>query len=145
MRIIGLDMGERRVGVALSDPSGTVATPLVVLDAKKVLGDGRDVQRLIDEYEADLIVIGLPLSMDGSEGPQAAGVRAAGERLARFLPVPIVYHDERLSSSQARRSMSAAGVSDKAKRGSIDMVAACLFLQSFLDGRRDCAEKVDGL
>ena len=145
MRIIGLDIGEKRVGVALSDPSGTVATPLVVLDAKKVLGDGRDVRGLIDDYEADLIVIGLPLSMDGSEGPQAARVRAVGERLARFLPVRIVYHDERLSSSQARRSMSAAGVSDKAKRGSIDMVAACLFLQSFLDARRDSAEKVDGL
>lgn len=143
MRVIGLDIGEKRVGVAVSDPTGSVATPLVVLDAKKVLGDGREVRRLVEDYEAELIVIGLPLSMDGSEGPQAASVRAAGARLARFLPIPIVYHDERLSSSQARRSMSAAGVSDKAKRGSIDMVAASLFLQSFLDGRRRAGENDD--
>ena len=131
------------MGVAVSDPSGSVATPLVVLDAKKVLGDGGEVRRLVEDYEAELIVIGLPLSMDGSEGPQAASVRAVGVRLARFLPIPVVYHDERLSSSQARRSMSAAGVSDKAKRGSIDMVAASLFLQSFLDGRRSAAENDD--
>ena len=131
------------MGVAVSDPSGSVATPLVVLDAKKVLGDGGEVRRLVEDYEAELIVIGLPLSMDGSEGPQAASVRAVGVRLARFLPIPVVYHDERLSSSQARRSMSAAGVSDKAKRGSIDMVAASLFLQSFLDGRRNAAENDD--
>ena len=143
VRVIGLDIGEKRVGVAVSDPSGSVATPLVVLDAKKVLGDGRDVRRLIEDYEAELLVIGLPLSMDGSEGPQAAAVRVAGERLARIVAIPIVYHDERLSSTEARKSMTAAGVSDKAKRGSIDMVAASLFLQSFLDGRR-VAEQRDG-
>jgi len=136
MRVLGLDIGEKRIGVAVSDPSGTVATPLVVLDAKRVLGDGRDLVRIAEEYEAELAVIGLPRSMDGSEGPQAARVRAAGERLARFLRLPVEYYDERLSSAEARKSMTAAGVSDRDKRGSIDMVAAALFLQSYLDAHR---------
>ena len=137
MRVLGLDIGEKRIGVAISDPSGTVATPLVVLDAKRVLGDGRELVRIAEDYEAQLAVIGLPLSMDGSEGPQAASVRAVGERLARFLRLPVEYYDERLSSAEARRSMTAAGVSDRDKRGSIDMVAAALFLQSYLDAHRE--------
>jgi putative Holliday junction resolvase len=134
MRVLGLDIGEKRIGVAVSDPSGTVATPLVVLDAKRALGDGRELVRLAEEYEAELAVIGLPLSMDGTEGPQAAAVRAAGTRVARFLRLPIEYYDERLSSAEA---MSEAGVSDRDKRGSIDMVAAALFLQSYLDAHRE--------
>ena len=138
MRVLGLDIGEKRIGVAVSDASGTVASPLVVLDAKSVLGDGRTLVQLAEQdYDVELIVIGLPLSMDGSEGPQAERVRAAGERLARFVRVPIEYYDERLSSAEARRSMTEAGVSDRDKRGSIDMVAAALFLQSFLDTRRE--------
>ena len=137
MRVLGLDIGEKRIGVAVSDPTGTVATPLVVLDAKRALGDGRDLIRLAEEYEAELAVIGLPLSMDGTEGPQAAAVRAAGTRLARFLRLPVEYYDERLSSAEAKRSMTAAGVSDRDKRGSIDMVAAALFLQSYLDAHRE--------
>lgn len=137
MRVLGLDIGEKRIGVAVSDPTGTVATPLVVLDAKRALGDGRDLVRLAEEYEAELAVIGLPLSMDGTEGPQAAAVRAAGTRLARFLRLPVEYYDERLSSAEAKRSMTAAGVSDRDKRGSIDMVAAALFLQSYLDAHRE--------
>jgi putative holliday junction resolvase len=127
MRVLGLDIGEKRIGVAVSDPSGSVATPVVVLDARPALGDGRDLVRLAEDYEVG------PLSMDGSEGSQAARVRSAGERVARFLRVPIEYHDERLSSVSARRAMTEAGVSDRDKRGSLDMVAAALFLQSYLD------------
>jgi len=129
-------MGEKRIGVAVSDPSGAVATPVCVLDAVPVLRDGRDLLGLVEDYEAELVVIGLPRSMDGTEGPQAARVRAAGERLARFLPVPITYVDERLSSAQARRSLTEAGVSDRGKRGSVDMIAASLFLQTYLDAAR---------
>lgn len=136
MRVLGLDIGEKRIGVAISDPSGTVATPLVVLEAKPVLGDGRDLVRLAEDYEVELVVVGLPRSLDGSEGPQAARVRAAGDRLARFLRLPVEYCDERFSSAEARRAMTSAGVSDRDKRGSVDMVAAALILQSYLDARR---------
>ena len=79
MRVLGLDIGDKRIGVAVSDPSGTVATPLVVLDAAPVLGDGRDLMRLTEEYEVELVVVGLPRSMDGREGPQAARLGLAGK------------------------------------------------------------------
>jgi putative holliday junction resolvase len=133
MRVIALDIGEKRIGVAVSDASGTIASPVSVLDAKRVLGDGRELVELVRDYEAELVVIGLPLSLDGTEGPQATAVRVAGERLAGFLSVPIAYADERLSSVEASRSLGQAGVSDREKRGSIDMIAAAIFLQTYLD------------
>jgi len=136
VRTLGLDIGERRIGVAVSDPAGRVATPLKVLDARAVLGDPAVLRRIIDDYEVERIVVGLPLTLSGEEGPQARIARAAGEKLARSLPTPVVYWDERLSSAEARRSMSDAGVRDAEKRGRIDMVAAALFLQSFLDAAR---------
>ena len=135
MRVLALDIGEKRIGVAVSDPSGTVATPVVVLDAPQVMGDGRGLVALVDEYEAELIVVGLPLSLDGSEGPQAQRVRSAARRLAGFVQVPMEFFDERLSSTEASKSMASSGVSSRARRGSVDMVAATIFLQSFLDAR----------
>lgn len=137
VRVLGLDIGEKRIGVAISDPTGTVSTPLAVLDAAAVLGDGRDLRALVDDYDVALIVVGLPLSMDGSEGPQAIRVRRLASRLATFVPQPMDFADERLSSTSARNTMSAAGVSDRDKRGKIDMVAASIFLQSYLDARRE--------
>ena len=135
MRVLALDIGEKRIGVAVSDPSGTVATPVVVLDAPKALGDGRGLVSLTEEYGAELIVVGLPLSLDGSEGPQAQRVRSAAARLAGFVHVPMEFFDERLSSTEASRSMASVGVSSRARRGNVDMVAATIFLQSFLDAR----------
>ena len=137
MRVLALDIGERRIGVAVSDPSGTVASPLIVLDAANVLGNGRDLTQLADEYEAGLVVVGLPLSLDGTEGPQAQAVRRAAARLAGFLRVPVEFVDERLSSAQASRAMGDVGASQRQQRGSVDMVAAAIFLQSYLDARRD--------
>lgn len=136
MRALALDIGEKRIGVAVSDPSGTVATPVAVLDATKTLSDGRELVRLAEDYEAELLVVGLPLSLDGSEGPQAARVRKAAERLAGFLRLPVEFADERLSSTQAVRSMSDVGVGSRRARGSVDMVAAAIFLQSYLDSHR---------
>lgn len=137
MRVLALDIGEKRIGVAVSDPSGTVATPLAVLDAAKVFGDGRDLVRLVDEYEIEVVVVGLPLSMDGTEGPQAKRVRSAASRLAGFLRIPFEFADERLSSAQASKTMQETGASTREQRGSVDMVAASLFLQCYLDARRD--------
>jgi len=136
VRVLALDIGEKRIGVAVSDPSGSVATPVKVLATQTVLGDSRLLANLAADYEVELVVVGLPLSMDGTEGKQAAEVRRIGALLSNSLPAPFVYFDERLSSSAAKRAMSEAGVSDKAKRGSVDMVAASLFLQSYLDSRR---------
>ena len=137
MRAIGLDIGEKRIGVAVSDPSGSVATPLAVLDAVRVLSDGQDLLRVVEEYEAELVVAGLPLSLGGAEAAQAARVRRAAARLAGFLPIPLVFHDERLSSVEASCSMAAAGADSKKQRGSVDMVAATIILQGYLDAHRD--------
>ncbi len=131
MRVLGLDIGERRVGVAASDPGRRVATPLMVLPATDLVVA---VTGLVEEYGADTVVVGLPLSMDGSEGPQALRVREAADELARELKVPVAFWDERLSSEQARRALRDAGrKTGRRRNGQVDMVAATLILQSFLD------------
>lgn len=130
MRVLALDIGERRVGVAMSDPGGTIASPLEVLDATARLDDR--IAQIMDEYEVGLVVVGLPLTLAGDEGPQAERVRAVGERIADRIGVPLVYHDERLSSVQANRAMP-EGTSSRRRRGTVDKVAAAIFLQSFLD------------
>lgn len=135
VRALGLDIGERRVGVAVSDAHGRVASPLAVLPGP-LSADVSPLRRLVEECEVDTLVVGLPLSMSGEEGPQVALVRAEAEALARVLPVAVVYHDERLSSAEANRVMAAVGVSAKKRRGSVDMVAATIILQSYLDSAR---------
>lgn len=133
MRRLGLDIGERRIGVAVSDPSGRVATPLKVLDAGRLARDPRPLLLLIRDYEAEEIVVGLPLTLAGTEGPQAASVKATVRRLLASFDGPVVYHDERLSSAQAERAMAETGASERTRRGSVDMVAAAVLLQSYLD------------
>jgi putative Holliday junction resolvase len=136
MRVLGLDIGERRIGVAVSDPSGRVATPLRVLDARELARDASPLGRLVEDYGVGGIVVGLPLTMSGEEGPQAAAVKVTVRRLVEPIGVPVFYHDERLSSAQAERAMAEAGADARARRGSVDMVAAALFLQSYLDASR---------
>lgn len=135
MRTLGLDIGEKRIGVALSDPSGTVATPLEVVDAAKAFARSSRIAQLVEEYDVGVVVVGLPLSLDGGEGPQAARVRTAAARLAEVLPVPVDFIDERLSSAEALRVLSSGGVSQKSARGRVDMIAASILLQSYLDRR----------
>jgi putative Holliday junction resolvase len=143
MRTLGLDIGEKRIGVAVSDPIGKVATPLTVLDAPALAGDPSPLLRLIADYEVDLVVVGLPISLDGAEGPQAERVRATAERLSERIGVRLTYHDERLSTAEARRVMTTSGVSQREQRGTVDKVAAALFLQSYLDSTTVDAEGVD--
>ena len=140
MRRLGLDIGERRIGVAVSDPSGRVATPLSVLDARELSGDRTPLRRLVADYEPGEIVVGLPLTMAGEEGPQAREVRRFVDEVIAPAGVPVVYHDERLTSAQAHRAMSASGASSRARRGSVDKVAAAVLLQAYLDGKRDREE-----
>ena len=89
---------------------------------------------MIEEWEVDRVVVGIPLTMAGDEGPQALDVRATAEMLADRLPVPLAYHDERLSSAEANRVMAEAGLTEKDRRGTVDKVAAAIILQSWLDG-----------
>jgi putative Holliday junction resolvase len=135
MRALGLDIGSVRIGVALSDPDLTIATPHAVLAAADLARDPKALVRIIEEYEVDTVVIGLPTSLDGQEGQQAADVRAAAEQLAQALPVSVEYWDERLSSTEASRLMRSAGMAASKQRGMLDKVAAAIILQGWLDAR----------
>ena len=143
MRVLALDIGDKRVGVAVSDPRGRVATPVKVLDAS-ALRDPRAVASLVEEYEAECVVIGLPLSLDGEEGPQAQRVRKIGARLAQGLRVEVQYADERMSSVQAKRALREGGLAERAQRGRVDMLAAAIFLQGYLDAHRAVEEGDSG-
>ncbi len=141
MRALGLDIGAARVGVAVSDPSGCVASPLAVLDARELTRDVRALVRIADDYEIENLVVGLPLTLAGEEGPQALEVRQIAQRLAGALGVQLEFFDERHSSTEAKRSMRAAGLSEREQRGSLDKVAAAIVLQGWLDSRRRRAQE----
>ncbi len=121
------------MGVAVSDPTGTVATPVTVLDARGLAKDAGSLRGLVTDYEAEGIVVGLPLTMSGEEGPQAASVRAVARRLNESLGVPIVFVDERLTTSQASAAMSSAGADAGTRRQKVDAAAATILLQTYLD------------
>lgn len=133
---LALDIGEVRVGIAVSDASGSVAMPVKVLPAQEVLSCARTFRQLIEDYEPDVLVCGLPQTLAGEEGPQAARIRAAAERISRTTNLPVAFTDERLSSREAKRILREQGLTERSMRGKVDMVAASLFLQTWLDEQR---------
>lgn len=133
MRVLGLDIGEKRIGVAISDPDGRVATPLVVIDSAAAQKGGAELSRIISDYEVGLVVVGLPLTLEGEQGPQARRVLTIAQRVTGGFGLPVVYVDERLSSTEAKRRMQESGRTERDMRGSVDMVAAALFLKAYLD------------
>ncbi|MCL4079169.1 Holliday junction resolvase RuvX [Coriobacteriia bacterium Es71-Z0120] len=142
MRVLGLDIGSVRVGVAISDPSGTVATPRCVLDAKQLLRDPRELKAIVEEEGVELLVVGLPVTMAGEEGPQARSARVAGEALKEVLGLPVEYFDERLTTVAASSAMRSGGVRGRSQRGRLDAAAAAIMLQAYLDRRK--ARRSDG-
>lgn len=137
MRVMALDIGEVRVGVAVSDPAQRVASPVCVLPADEVLANARSFRLLLEDWEPELLLCGLPLTMAGEEGPQAERVRACAGRIAAACGLPCEFTDERLSSREAKRSLREKGYDERAMRGKVDMIAASLFLQAWLDERAD--------
>jgi putative holliday junction resolvase len=133
-RALGLDLGTRRIGVALSDSAGAVATPLDVLTrSNDRTRDHARIGDLVDETGAEVVVVGLPLSLDGSVGAAARGVLDEADELRARLDVSVVTWDERLSTVEAERRLRAAGVKGRKGRGVVDQVAATVILQSWLD------------
>ena len=133
-RALGLDLGSKRIGVSLCDSAGTMATPYeVVQRSGDRQRDHRRIGELVDEAGAEVVVVGLPLSLDGSTGPAAAGVEAEVVELRDHLAVPVELWDERLSTVEATRRLQDAGVSGRRRRHVIDQVAATVILQSWLD------------
>ncbi|MGI6230731.1 MAG: Holliday junction resolvase RuvX [Tractidigestivibacter sp.] len=141
MRALALDIGEKRIGIAVSDPSGRVASPVCVLPAPEVLSGARSFRRVLEDWEPDVLVCGRPLTMSGEEGPQVARIKRCAEQIAAQAGLPLELVDERLSSAEAKRILHEQGLSEKEMRGKVDMVAASLFLQSWLDAKQARAEK----
>lgn len=140
MRALALDIGEVRVGIAASDATGTVASPVKVLPAQEVLSCARSFRRVLEDYEPDVLVCGRPKTMAGEDGPQAQRVMDQARRISQTCGIPLEFADERLSSAQAKRILREEGLSERSMRGRVDMVAASLFLQAWLDARRASEE-----
>ena len=132
---MALDIGEKRVGIAVSDPDERVASPICVLPADEVRNNAKSFRRTIEDWEPELLVCGLPMTLAGEEGPQAQRIRAFVEDVSKSCGIPYEFADERLSSAEAKRSLREKGLSEKAMRGKVDMIAASLFLQAWLDAR----------
>jgi putative Holliday junction resolvase len=137
-RVLGVDLGERRIGLACSDPSGTLASPFgVVVRGDDPAADRAAILAAARETEADVIVVGLPRSLSGREGPAARGARAEAAALAEASGgIRVELHDERFTTRDASAKLHASGRSSRQQRGEIDAAAAAVMLQSYLDGAR---------
>jgi len=134
VRTLALDYGERRIGVALSDPTGAIAQPLETIDARR--GALERIAELVVKHEVGQIVVGLPLHMNGRPGPEAERARAFGEKVRARANVPVDYLDERWTSLEAERVLEEGGVRKKEQRGRVDPIAAALLLRTWLARQR---------
>ncbi|HEY3486378.1 MAG TPA: Holliday junction resolvase RuvX [Ilumatobacteraceae bacterium] len=136
MRALGVDLGSKRIGIAVSDITGTVASPLTVVHrSKSRRHDLLEIARIATEEEVDVVVVGLPLSMSGEMGAAARAAAAEAERLATVVGVPVETHDERLTTVTAERALIEADLRAPERRKVVDKVAAAVMLQAWLDGR----------
>jgi putative Holliday junction resolvase len=136
VRVLALDLGSKRIGVAVSDPTESIASPDRVIE--RTGSKARDRKAIADavaEWEAELVVVGLPLSLSGAEGPAARSAREEVAALEAVLPVPVIVYDERLTTVTASRTLIQAKMTADARRRVIDKVAAAVILQSWLDER----------
>jgi putative Holliday junction resolvase len=140
-RIMGLDVGNRRIGVAVSDALGLTAQPVLTLVRTNRRQDLRSLARLVRKYGCKEIVVGNPLYMSGDQSPQAEKTQAFAQLVADETHLPVHLWDERLTTTEAHRHLHAAGRPGTEHRAVVDQVAAVLILQSFMDARRAQAER----
>ena len=136
--IVGLDLGEKTIGVAVSDLTRTIASPLALIRRAKFTADAEQLLKLMESRGAGGLVIGLPINMDGTEGPRCQSVRAFGRNLLRLRELPIAFWDERLSSAAVNRMLIDEADTTRARRAEVvDKAAAAWILQGALDRLRD--------
>ena len=136
MRALGLDLGAKRIGVAVSDRTGTIASPLLVLQRSgSIHRDHQAIAELVAEEEAEAVVVGLPLNMSGSSGPAARAAVREAEALATVVGVPVYTSDERRTTVTADQAMMEAGLNAQQRRKHVDKIAAAVLLQQWLDRR----------
>lgn len=135
-RLMGLDLGTKTIGVATSDLTRQIATPRLTIQRKKFTEDAKALLDLAAAENIGLLVLGLPLNMDGTEGPRAQSTRAFQRNLAKLTDIPMVFWDERLSTVAVTRTMLEADLSRAKRAENVDKLAAAYILQSFLDAFR---------
>ena len=143
-RVLGVDLGEKRIGLACSDSSGVLASPLrVLLRSGDPAADRAAILEAARDAEAQVIVVGLPRSLSGREGPAARGARGEAAALAELAEgageIQVELHDERFTTRDAQKALSAGGRSTREQRSMIDAAAAAVMLQSYLDAARGAA------
>ena len=131
-RIMAIDVGEKRLGIAVSDPIGITAQPLTCLERTDVEEDIKRIGELVEEIGVSKIVLGYPLTLEGSEGSQALQVRELGNEISEILGVPVEYYDERFTTVESERGLKQAGLRRRKRRAVVDKVAASLILQAYL-------------
>lgn len=136
-RVMALDVGGSRIGVALSDPSRTLASPYITLHAKPRERVLQHIAQLIKKEEVVELVLGLPLTLSGEIGPQAKTIHEFADALRPLIAVPLHFFDERLTTVAANRMMSDLGLKPEQRKARIDEVAASIILQDFLDSQRN--------
>jgi putative Holliday junction resolvase len=132
-RLLGIDYGAVRVGLAVSDPGRTIASPLATHVRRDAEQDARFFRQLVEEEEIGGIVLGLPVHLDGREGVKAAEARAFGKWLAEATGLPVLFFDERFTTVEAESALWAAGLTHKQRKQRRDQVAATILLQTYLD------------
>ena len=132
-RILALDPGTKRIGVALSDEMGWIAQPLETFERRSITADLQHIQQLVQDHEVDRVIMGMPFRLDGSVGPAAQQVEQFKAMLEGALTVPVIPWDERLTSKSAEAMLIEANVSRKKRKGAVDRVAAAILLQSYLE------------
>jgi putative Holliday junction resolvase len=137
MRLLGLDLGEKTIGLALSDTMCSIATPMQTLKRGKFAADAAQLDIIISAQGVGGLVVGLPLNMDGSDGPSAQSARAFGRNWAARSPLPVVMQDERLSTSAVTRTLLEADTSRRRRDDVVDKMAAAYILQGALDRLRN--------
>jgi len=144
VRALAVDLGSKRIGLATCDAGGRLASPYDVLPASRdVAAVRRRLAAIVAEEEIEVVVVGLPLSLDGSHGPAAVAAEREAAALAAALPVPVVLHDERLTTVTAHRLLSEQGLDSRARRRVVDRAAAAVLLQTWLDGGAPMTLTVD--
>ncbi|MBI4186718.1 MAG: Holliday junction resolvase RuvX [Chloroflexi bacterium] len=137
MRCLGLDVGDRRIGVAMSDPEGILASPFSIIDRTDEAADVEAISSIVRQREVGKVIVGLPRSMDGSLGHQAEKVQAFVRKLAERINVPLEFRDERLTTVSARRMMRESGARRDKEKARDDAAAAAVILQGYLDEKRE--------
>jgi len=140
MKYIGLDIGDKRIGVACGDSEVRIATPLEVIARGSIEQDTRALAKIVRGYDAEQLIVGLPRNMDGTQGTQADRVIAYAEKIARALNLPLTLWDERLSTIEATKRTRETGARGKKSRRSLDAIAAAVILQDYMDSHLSAPE-----